>query len=66
MLPGERTNIGYLNFAPLITMAGDQMGAEASVILNYLKPFKWLSYADEAPVNGVQRGSIHIGIEGEQ
>ncbi len=63
VLPGTRTNIGYLNFAPLLKVVADGMGTQPCLPCNYLKPFKWLSYADEAPANGIQRGTVHIGIE---
>ncbi len=66
LLPGTRTNIGYLNFAPLLEMVADGMGTQPCIPCNYLKPFKWLSYADEAPANGIQRGTVHIGIEPEK
>ena len=63
-LPGARTNIGYLNFAPVWKMLADQMGTQPCIPCNYLQPIKWLTYADEAPANGVQRGTVHIGIQG--
>jgi hypothetical protein len=63
VLPDARTNIGYLNFAPMWQMMAEGMGTQPCIPCNYLKPFKWLSYADEAPSNGIQRGTVHIGIE---
>jgi hypothetical protein len=47
-------------------MMAEGMGTQPCIPCNYLKPFKWLSYADEAPANGIQRGVVHIGIEGAQ
>jgi hypothetical protein len=63
LLPGTRTNTGYFTFAPLLEMVANEMGTQSCVPCNYLEPFKWLSYADEAPANGIQRGTVHIGIE---
>jgi len=63
ILPGTRTNIGYLNFTPVWEMVAGSLNDQPCVPCNYLQPFKWLSYADEAPANGLQRGTVHIGIE---
>ena len=61
-LPGARTNIGYLNFAPVWELVAEAYGSQPCIPCNYLKPFKWLSYADEAPANGMQRGVVHLAI----
>jgi hypothetical protein len=68
LLPSNRLNTAYLNFQPLWNLINAEVkgtldtGPEAGAVLNYLSHFKWMSTGAEAPVNGLSRGSLHIGV----
>jgi hypothetical protein len=66
LLPGNRVNTLFMNFQPLWDLADAQTKGDAAAsvgaVLNYLGHFKWMSSGSEAPANGLQRGSLHIGI----
>jgi hypothetical protein len=68
LLPGNRLNTIFINFTPLWNFVDEQAqgghGAEsATMVLNYLKHFAWLSSGSEQAGNGLERGSLHIGIQ---
>jgi hypothetical protein len=66
LLPGNRLNTFFMNFQPLwdLVDARTQGDVPASVgaVINYLDHFKWMSSGSEPPANGLQRGSLHVGI----
>ncbi|CAG0929395.1 hypothetical protein TFLX_01301 [Thermoflexales bacterium] len=66
LLPGNRLNTFFMNFQPLWdwleSQAKGDVGAGVEAVLNYLSHFKWMSSGSEVPANGLQRGSLHIGI----
>ena len=62
-LPADRLQTGYIQLQPLLAMfsSSSHVGNNCPPC-NYLRPIKWLSFASEAPANGLTRGSLHIGI----
>ncbi len=66
LLPGNRLNTFFMNFQPLWDLADarikENLGASTGAVLNYLGHFKWMSSGSEVPADGLQRGSLHIGV----
>jgi hypothetical protein len=62
LLPGNRLNTFFMNFAPLWKLAEERSLGEECQACNYLKHFAWLSAGNEIPADGLARGSLHIGI----
>lgn len=66
LLPGNRLSTFFMNFQPLWdlieTQSKGSFDTSAKAVLNYLSHFKWMSSGSELPADGMQRGSLHIGI----
>jgi len=65
LLPGSRTQTGYLNLQPLWTWIESQAAAgdsNISAVLNYLGHFKWVSLSSGVPANNLIREEVHIGV----
>lgn len=66
LLPGNRVNTFYMNFVPLWNLVDEQAqdgsAGNAAMVFNYLKHFKWMSAGSELSGNGVEQGSLHIGV----
>jgi hypothetical protein len=62
LLPGNRLNTFFMNFAPLWDLVETRGLGEECKPCNYLKHFAWMSSGSELPADGLQRGSLHIGI----
>ncbi len=63
VLPSDRISTGYFNLSPLWTWAASMSGGSNCGACNYLSAFKWLSIDSQAPANGLQHGSMHIGLQ---
>ncbi len=69
-LPTNRLTSGYAQLEPvwkwLESAFGDSPG-ECDVC-DYLRPIRWMSFAGETPdkASGLQRGTLHIGLELEK
>ena len=64
LLPGTRTQTGYLNLQPLWTWISSQAKGDSNVgaVLNYLGHFKWLSMGNAVPANNLIRSEVHIAV----
>jgi hypothetical protein len=65
LLPGSRTQTGYLNLQPLWTWIESQAkdtDTTASAVLNYLGHFKWVSIGSSVPSNNLVREEMHIAV----
>jgi|GEM_PF-4444408 len=62
LLPGNRLNTFFMNFTPLWNLVETAYGTQDCKPCTYLKHFAWLSTGGESPANGLERGSVHIGI----
>ena len=63
-LPAERLASGYVRLEPLWEALFASPYTDSCEACNYLRPIRWMSFAGEAP--GVQRGTLHIGLEPEE
>jgi len=63
LLSGNRLNTFYMSFAPLWKMIDSAYGTQDCKPCTYLKHFAWLSLGGEVPTNGLERGSLHIGVQ---
>jgi hypothetical protein len=62
-LPANRLQTFYIQFKPLwdlLQTAGDN--PTASAVLNYLRPFKYISIGSEVPDGTLTRGVMHVAI----
>jgi hypothetical protein len=62
LLPGNRLNTFFMNFQPLWNLVETTSGGQDCKPCNYLKHFAWMSAGNEPSGNGLERGSLHIGI----
>jgi hypothetical protein len=62
LLPANRLNTFFMNVQPLWDLVEKAYGTQNCQPCNYLKHFAWMSLGSEPPSNGVERGSLHIGI----
>lgn len=62
LLPGNRLNTAYLNVQPLWEIVGGLTDLTKCQPCTYLKHFAWMSVGAETPVNGLSRGSLHVGV----
>jgi hypothetical protein len=52
-----------MNFAPVWELVEKTYSSGGKCqACDYLKHFTWMSSGSELPANGLQRGSLHIGI----
>lgn len=65
LLPGSRTQTGYLNLQPLWTWIESQAAegdSSIGAVLNYLGHFKWLSLGSGVPSNNLVQSEMHIAV----
>ena len=74
-LPSDRLSTTYIQPGPffnwyfqLITSAFSSFGSQQPQkvdcgVCNYFQPIRWISSGSEAPANGLQRESLHIGLQ---
>ena len=67
-LPAERLLSGYVRLEPLWEALFASPYTDSCEACNYLRPIRWMSFAGEAPgeAPGIQRGTLHIGLEPEE
>ena len=63
LLPTDRASTGYVQLSALWDWIVSLSGDTACDACDYLRPFKWISIANEVPANGLSKGSMHIRIE---
>ncbi len=64
-LPAERLASGYVRLEPLWEALFASPYTDSCEACNYLRPIQWMSFAGQAPgeAPGIQRGTLHIGLE---
>jgi hypothetical protein len=62
VLPSDRISTGYFNLSALWKMIA-ATGGQSFSGSEYLSAFKWISIGSQAPANGIQKGSMHIGLQ---
>ena len=63
LLPGNRLSTFFMNFQPLWDLVEKTYSSGGKCqACDYLKHFAWMSLGSEPPSNGLERGSLHIGI----
>jgi hypothetical protein len=64
-LPTNRAQLFYFQFKPLWDMLQQASSTDRSIsgVLNYLRPFKYVSVASETPGSTMMHGVMRIGLE---
>ena len=65
VLPGTRTQTGYVNLQALWTWIESQAkdsDPNVAAVLNYLGHFKWVSLGNGVPTDKLVRSEVHIGV----
>lgn len=63
VLPADRLSTGYFNLGPVWNMITAAAGGKNFTGAEYLSAFKWIAVGSQAPANGIQKGSMHIGLQ---
>ncbi len=63
VLSPDRLSTGYFNLKSIWDWIASLSGGSNCTGCNYLSAFKWLSIDSQAPNNGLQHGSMHIGLQ---